>query len=132
MVDLTLINNADDTDKSAHSDLWARFFKATKWEELHMLATQDKNINEAALKLHYLVQDQIIRDKLWAREDYLRCQRDREDYYNTEIKQRDEEIVTLKKSNSDKDTTIATQNTTIADMAAKIAELEAQLADKKS
>ena len=111
-----------------------------------MLATQDKNINEAALKLHYLVQDQIIRDKLWAREDYLRCQRDRDDYYNTEIKQRDEEIVTLKKSNSDKDTTIvtlkksnsdkdttiATQNTTIADMAAKIAELEAQLADKKS
>jgi len=120
VVDLTLINQADDYDKQAHRDLWARFFKATRWEELHMLATQDKYINEAAQKLHHLVEDKRFRDQLWEREDYIRREKDRDDYFQGRIE-------ALEQSNQEKDAVIADSKATIADMAAEIEALKAQL-----
>jgi len=122
VVDLSSINTADDSDKSAHRDLWARFFKATRWEELHMLAAQDKYIDEVTLKLHSLIENQKFRDQLWAREDYIRREKDRDDHYNSEIMQRYEQIVILKKSNSEMYSIIADKDAEIAALKAKLAE----------
>ena len=67
VVDLTLVDMATDEDRKHHRHLWASFFKATTWEEINMLATQDKNIELAANKLYKLSKDQRIRDEIWAR-----------------------------------------------------------------
>jgi hypothetical protein len=48
VVDLTQIKLATTEDRTRHRDLWAAFFKAKSWEELKMLAQQDKNIEQAA------------------------------------------------------------------------------------
>lgn len=81
VVDLTLIDMATDEDKKLHRHLWASFFRATTWEEINMIATQDKNIQLAATKLYQLSEDQRIRDELWARQDAIRQQIDFENYH---------------------------------------------------
>ena len=81
VVDLTLIDMATDEDKKFHRHLWASFFRATTWEEINMIATQDKNIQLAATKLYQLSEDQRIRDELWARQDAIRQQIDFENYH---------------------------------------------------
>ena len=81
VVDLTLIDMATDEDKKLHRHLWASFFRAATWEEINMIATQDKNIQLAATKLYQLSEDQRIRDELWARQDAIRQQIDFENYH---------------------------------------------------
>ena len=65
---------------------------ATTWEEINMLATQDKNIELAANKLYKLSKDQRIRDEIWAREDAIRQQIDFENYWKRELANRDAAI----------------------------------------
>ena len=107
MVDLKRVNEADETDKKAHRDLWAKFFKATTWEEIDMLAAKDEYINEAATKLHQLAEDKRFRDQYWEREDYIRREMDRDLYYENII--------------AEKDNTIAAKDAYIAELEAKLA-----------
>ena len=92
VVDLSKIELASDDDKIHHRDLWASFFKATTWEEINMLATQDTNINNAAIRLNHLVEDQKIRDQIWARQDQLRREIDMRYFYETEIEKTKAEL----------------------------------------
>ena len=92
VVDLTLIDNATEDDKAHHRDLWASFFKAKTWEEIHMLATQDKNIERAAIKLYTLSEDQRIRDEIWAREDQLRRELDMKYSYEAAMEEKNQVI----------------------------------------
>lgn len=71
VVDLSHIDLATDEDKKYHIDYWARLFKATTWEEIKMLASEDQYINEASKTIFQLSTDEQIRK---------RC-RDREEYY---------------------------------------------------
>ncbi len=48
VIDLTHINLATEEDKHFHVDAWARLFKATTWEEVHMLAEKNEYLQEAA------------------------------------------------------------------------------------
>lgn len=107
VVDLTLIDMATDEDRKHHRHLWASFFKATTWEEINMLATQDKNIELAANKLYKLSKDQRIRDEIWAREDAIRQQIDFENYWKRELANRDDTIAELSTSIADKDIVIS-------------------------
>ena len=111
VIDLTLIDMATDEDKSLHRHLWASFFKATTWEEINMLAAQDKNIQQAATKLYELSEDKRIRDEIWAREDAIRCRIDFENYWKREIANRDD--------------TIAEKDSIIANLMAEIEQLKA-------
>ena len=111
VIDLTLIDMATDEDKSLHRHLWASFFKATTWEEINMLAAQDKNIQQAATKLYELSEDKRIRDEIWAREDAIRCRIDLENYWKREIANRDD--------------TIAEKDSIIANLMAEIEQLKA-------
>ena len=111
MVDFTLIDMATDEYRKRHRHLWASFFKATTWEEINMLATQDKNIQQAATKLYELSEDKRIHDEIWAREDAIRCRIDLENYWKREIANRDD--------------TIAEKDSIIANLMAEIEQLKA-------
>lgn len=107
VVDLNEISIATEEDKSRHRDLWASFFKAKTWEEINMLAQKDSVINEAAAKMYQLTEDQRIREQCFAREDYIRRERDRDHYFTTEIQKRDDIITDMGSTIADKDATIA-------------------------
>ena len=81
-----------------------------------MLATQDKNIQSAAEKLSSLSADKKLRDEIWARQDWLRCQIDMRTYFETQI--------------ADKETAIAEAEATIAEKDAKIEKYVAFLMSK--
>ncbi len=114
VVDLKRVNEADETDKKAHRDLWAKFFKATTWEEIDMLAAKDEYINEAATKLHQLAEDKRFRDQYWEREDYIRREMDRDLYYENIIAG----VI------AEKDNTIAAKDAYIAELEAKLASID--------
>lgn len=75
MLDLTHIDLATEEDKSYHLHYWAGLFKAATWEELNMLAQNDKYIEEASATVYQLSQEERIRMECEAREDYYRTQR---------------------------------------------------------
>jgi predicted transposase/invertase (TIGR01784 family) len=110
-------------DIQAHRDLWASFFKATRWEELKMLAQQDTNIKKAITTVHRLCMDEEFRQQYEAREDRIRQQRDHDYWYDTEIRKRDTVI-------AEKDAVIAEKNAALSEKDARIAELERLLAEK--
>lgn len=113
VVDLTKIDLATDEDRMHNRHLWASFFKATTWEEIHMLATQDKNIQSAAEKLGSLSADKKLRDEIWARQDWLRCQIDMRTYFETQI--------------AEKEATIAEKDAAIASLKSEIARLQSKI-----
>ena len=102
VLNLTCKDLATREDKKCHLNLWASFFKSTTWEELKMLAKQDKFINEASETIYQLTQEEQVRLQCEAREDYYRRQRTIQ--YNLD-KQKD----TIESQN----TTIENQNATI-------------------
>ena len=57
-----------------------------------MLATQDKNIQSAAEKLSSLSADKKLRDEIWARQDWIRCQIDMRTYFETQIAEKEATI----------------------------------------
>lgn len=71
VADLSRIDLATEEDMQLHIDRWARLFKATTWEEIKMIASEDDSLYEAAKTLFYKNSDEEIR---------MRC-RDREEYY---------------------------------------------------
>jgi predicted transposase/invertase (TIGR01784 family) len=89
VVNLTQIDLATEDDKQHHRDLWAAFFKAKRWEDLIMLAQQDEHIEQAINTVHQLSEDERIREICWAREDYLRQQRDHDYWYEQKFKEQE-------------------------------------------
>lgn len=75
VLDLTCIDLATEEDRSHQLDCWARFFKATAWEELNMLAHDNEIFKEAAATVHQLTKEERIRMECEAREDFYRTQR---------------------------------------------------------
>ncbi len=72
VVNLSKIDLATEEDKKYHIDYWARLFKATTWEEIHMLAAKNDHIKEAAETIFQLSADEQIRERCLAREEYYR------------------------------------------------------------
>lgn len=76
VLDLTQIPLATEKDRSCQLDCWARFFKATTWEELNMLAQNNETLKDAASTVYQLTAEERIRMECEAREDYYRTQKD--------------------------------------------------------
>ena len=70
VVDLTKIDHATDEDRFYGLHQWAKFFKATTWEEIKMLVEENKDLAEAAETAYKLSTDETIRQQCEAREDY--------------------------------------------------------------
>ena len=74
VIDLTRIELATEEDKASQLDYWARFFTATSWEELKMIAEKNPNMTEATQTLYEMNADAITQEKCRARREYYRRQ----------------------------------------------------------
>lgn len=110
VADLSRIDLATDEDKQYHIDSWARLFKATTWEEIRMIASEDDALYEAAKTLFYKSSEEEIRMHCLDREEYYADLRNYEkaiaekqkelersrEYYEEQIRQLRSEIARLK------------------------------------
>ena len=71
VVNLEHIELANETDKKYHIHEWAALFKATTWEELHMLSEKNDFFKEATESYNSLSEDAQVRYQCEAREDYI-------------------------------------------------------------
>ena len=125
VVDLTLIDMATDEDKKFHRHLWASFFRATTWEEINMIATQDKNIQLAATKLYQISEDQRIRDELWARQDAIRQQIDFENYHRRRYEEVEAKYIDAEAKCIEAEAAVAERDSVIESLKAEIEQLKA-------
>lgn len=70
-VDLTKLELATEEDRRYRLDEWGRFFKATTWKEMKMLAENNTSIEKAVSGVWQLTEDEIIREQCRAREEWL-------------------------------------------------------------
>jgi len=68
-VDLTNIELATEDDIRYGLADWARLFKATTWEELKMLAEENKTIEQAIISAWQMTEDERIREQMRRREE---------------------------------------------------------------
>ena len=67
---LPYIGKATEKDKRSRLTEWAEMFAATEWEELRMIARQNKDIDIAVTSMFTLFQDDNIREQMIARDEY--------------------------------------------------------------
>lgn len=92
VADLTRIDLATEEDRRYHIDCWAKLFKAKTWEEIKMIAEEDKALYEAAKALFYNSSDEEIRLRCLDREEYYQDLRN----YERAIAERDQVIDQLR------------------------------------
>ena len=100
VLQLNQVEHATPEDVSYNLTLWAKFFKATTWEEIHMLAEQNPIIADLAKTVYHVTADERIRQLCEAREMGERTQRTLETTIanqNAEIERLRAELATLKK-----------------------------------
>lgn len=119
VLDLTRIDLATDEDRLYGIDHWAKLFKATTWEELKMLAQNNKVMSDAVSTVYEITQDPRLVDKIRAREEWTALENRK--------KRETEEI---KRELAEKDRQLAESEATIADLQATVASLLTQLQDK--
>lgn len=71
VVNLKYTDIATEEDKAYGIDEWAKFFKATTWEEIQMLAEKNSSICEAANAMYDFTSDEVIREHCRMREEYI-------------------------------------------------------------
>ena len=140
VVDLTQIENATEEDKLQGIDYWARLFKATTWEEIKMLASNNSFLAEAAETIYQLSAEDRIRLQCEAREDfynqqrYLQQWRERLERDCASLEVEKETLTQEKETLTQKNETLAQENEQLLqDIAAQkelIAQLQAKLAEK--
>ncbi len=135
VVDLTHIDLATEEDRLHHIDRWAALFKATTWEDIKMIAQNDAGITNAANTVWKLSQEDKIRLRCEAREDYYRNERD----VQLQMKKKDSTIAEQAAVIEEKEAVIAEQaaaieekDTALAEQAAAIEEKDAVIAALKA
>jgi NurA-like 5'-3' nuclease len=113
VIDLSKIELATDEDKAYGIDQWAKLFKASTWEELKTMATQNPVFEDVAKSMFMYSGDNDVLEQCYKVE-----------YDKKFVNHLSEEIKSLKASNADKDDQIA-------DLTAKLAYLEAQQSKNK-
>ena len=147
VVDLTQIENATEEDRLQGIDYWAKLFKATTWEEIKMLASNNSFLTEAAETVYQLSAEDRIRLQCEAREDfynqqrYLQQWRERLEKDCASLEEEKETLTQEKETLTQEKETLAKKNETLVqeneqllqDIAAQkemIAQLQARLAEK--
>lgn len=109
VVNLSRIDLATDEDKKYLVDHWARLFKATTWEEIHMLASDNNYFSEASNTMFRLSAEEDIRKRCLDREEYYR------------------EIRTYKKIIAEDRARIAEKDAMIEELSAELERLKADI-----
>lgn len=127
VADLTRIDLATEEDRRYHIDSWAKLFKAKTWEEIKMIAEEDKSLYEAAKALFYNSSEEEIRLHCLDREEFYQYIRNNERLVVEEKQAHAETKQTLaeeRQASAEKDEIISAQN-------AEIAQLRAELVERK-
>ena len=123
VLDLSHTELATEEDKLWKLDYWARLFKASTWEDLKMIASNDEYLTEASNTLYDMYNDFNIRERLRSREDYIIHQRRMD---NT-IKQQQEELEQQKEELILKDNALVEKDSQITEQASQITEKDSQI-----
>ena len=125
VLDLTCIHLATEEDKLYQIDYWASLFKATTWEEIKMLATKNKYIQEASETIYKLSLKEKIRLQCEAREDYYRRKKSSQLFHEQQIAEIKRQSSQIKRQSSQ----IEQQNSKIEQQAAIIQQKESEYND---
>ena len=93
---LNHVDKATEEDLAYHLDYWARFFKATTWEELKMLAEKSPTLKEATKTVYNTTADTCAQTMLEAYEEYEKVYRTIKREAEEEIAEKEAEIAQLK------------------------------------
>ncbi len=123
VVSLKEIDIATKEDKKYNLDRWARFFKAKSWEELRMIAQDNKSMEAAAESVYRSNADDNIYWQCVYREDFLNHQK----HQKKEMQKLKRELKKKESVIAEKDSALAEKDSTIAMKDSEIAELRAKL-----
>ena len=136
VLDLKQINNASSEDKHWGLDNWAKLFKAATWEDVKMIAANNKYLTEAANTMHELYSDREMRRQMENREDFIRRQKRDQRMLKDQadiIAEQADEIAEKDSALARQADEIALKDSALAEQADEIAKLRAQIeALKKS
>ena len=118
-VDLTKIELSTEEDRKHGVDMWAKVFKAETWEDLKMLATEDKTTEQAVSSIWQLTEDRFIREEMLRRED------DEREYYRT-LKKAQEAEKNARKIDA-LEAELAEKNSKISELEVMVTELKAEI-----
>ncbi|MCR5627862.1 MAG: Rpn family recombination-promoting nuclease/putative transposase [Lachnospiraceae bacterium] len=127
VIDLTNIDNATEADKRAGLDRWAMMFKATTWEDLKGLAEEDPVIEKAVGYMHVLSEEEMIKERMWAREEFYRNERTNQklmEMYKGDAEKYKGDAEKYKQMYVDQEAKLADKDAKLADQEAKLAEYE--------
>ena len=122
---LNHVDKATKEDLACHLDYWARFFKATTWEELKMLAEKSPTLKEATKTVYSTTADICAQTMLEAYEEY-------EKLYRTIKREAEEEVAQGKEALAQRQEEIARCEAKIAQQKAEIAQQQSEIAQQQS
>ena len=134
VLDLKQINNASSEDKHWGLDNWAKLFKATTWEDVKMIAANNKYLTEAANTMHELYSDREMRRQMENREDFIRRQKRDQRMLKEQadiIAEKDSALAEKDSALAKQADEIALKDSALAEQADEIAKLRAQIAELK-
>jgi predicted transposase/invertase (TIGR01784 family) len=117
VVDLSKIELATEEDKAYGIDQWAKLFKATTWEELKALATNNAVFEDVAKSMFMYSCDKDVLEQCRKVEDNQRF-----------MAYQQNKIDSLEASNADKDNLLAEQKAQLADKDNQLAQKDARIA----
>lgn len=130
VIDLKHIELSTAEDRESLVDAWARFFIATSWEEVTMIAEKSPYIEAAAQTLYEANADEATKRKCRARRDYYK-QKNTTDKMLRELEAAKatltDEITQLESEIAKKNSALAEKDSTIADLTEYIKKLEQQI-----
>lgn len=121
VIDLTHTELATDEDKESLVDAWAKFFIATSWEEVIMIAEYSPHLEAATQTLYEANADEATKRKCRARRDYYK-----------QVNATEKLLHDLKVEKEALTKEIVSLETTLAERQTSLAEREIALAEKDS
>lgn len=117
---------ADAEDVRFHTDAWARCFTAKTWEDLKMAAKDDDGIASAVSSVHALWEDDEVRARIQAREDYYRQRR----WELEQLAEAEKKIAEAEKKSAEAEKELVVEKKKNQELQAEIDRLRQLLAEK--
>ena len=135
VIDLKHIELATNKDKESLVDAWARFFVATSWEEVIMIAEYSPHIEAAAQTLYEANADEATKRKCRARRDYYKQKNTTEKMLHdltVELSSLEHEIAKKQALLAEREVALAEKDSALAEKDSALAEKDSALAEKDS
>ena len=130
VLNLQKIDQITEEDKRYNRDLWAKMFKAKTWEDLKMLAEKSEVIDEAVGQIYKITRDEMLRQKMEAREEYYRIERTNQrlmEEKDKAVMEKDEALEEKDKALKEKDKALKKKDEALKEKDREIAELRSRL-----